>query len=138
MTKFVLRNSYFKVTNKVSWQISETAVESRFVPPYDCILQLLIHKLIPKHVNRHSRLTYEANLFNKNFNNFNKFLTISKCSPELNFESDFTVDSCMNNNFYVVDFYSLELFTRLNIFKALKSNSHLPKEFTLFSSMKVF
>ena len=138
MTKFVLRNSYFKVTNKVSWQISETAVDSKFVPPYDCILQSLIHKTYTQACKQHFRLTYETNLFNRNFNNFNKFLTISKCSPELNFESDFTVDSCMNNNFYVVDFYSLELFTRLNIFKALKSNSHLPKEFTLFSSMKVF
>ena len=37
---------------------------------------------IPKHVNRHLRLIYEANIFNNNFNNFNKFLTILKCSVD--------------------------------------------------------
>ena len=42
-----------------------------------------------------------------------------ECPVELNFEFNVTVDSCMNRNFYVVDFYSLVRFSRLNIFKTL-------------------
>ena len=52
------------------------------------------------------------------------FLTILKCSVDLNFEFNVTVGSCMNNNFCVVDFYSLVQFTRLNIFKALASEGN--------------
>ena len=78
---------------------------------------------LTKHVNRHSRQIYEANLFNNNLTKFNKFLTTLKCSVELNFEFNDTVDSCMNSNFYTVDFYSLVQFTRLNIFKALTPES---------------
>ena len=37
----------------------------------------------------------------------------------LDFEFNVTVDSCMNSNLYVVDFYSLAQFARLNFFKAL-------------------
>ena len=54
-----------------------------------------------------SQTTYEANFFDNNSNNFNKFLTTLKCSLDLDFEFNVTVDSCMNSNFYVVDFYSL-------------------------------
>ena len=88
---------------------------------------------IPKPVDRHSRLNYEANHFNGNFNNcfdsfnnfnkyFNKFLTILKCSVDLDFDY-VTVDSCMNSNFYVIDFYSLAQFTRLNFVKVLTPES---------------
>ena len=80
--------------------------------------QLFVN-LIPKPVHRHSRLVYKANLFNNNFNNFNKFLTILKCSVDLEYEFNVTNDSCMNSNFYIVDFYSLAKFTRLNFVKAL-------------------
>ena len=80
--------------------------------------QLFVN-LIPKPVHRHSRLVYEANLFNNNFNNFNKFLTILKCSVDLEYEFNVTNDSCMNSNFYIVDFYSLTKFTRSNFVKAL-------------------
>ena len=64
-----------------------------------------------KHVNRQARLTYEDTFFNNNFNNFNKF--------ELNFEFNVTVETWMNSNFYVANFYSVVQFTSLNIFKAL-------------------
>ena len=88
---------------------------------------------IPKPVDRHSRLIYEVNLFNGNFNNcfdsfnnfnkyFNKFLTILKCSVDLDFDY-VTVDSCTNSNFYVIDFYSLAQFTRLNFVKVLTPES---------------
>ena len=75
------------------------------------------------HVNKHSGLIYEANLFNNNFNNFKKSLTYLKCSVELSFLFNVTVDSCMNDNFYVVSFYSLVQFTRLNAFNALTPDS---------------
>ena len=91
----------------------------------------LFVKFIGKHVNRHYRLIYEANLSNENVNDFNRFLTISKCSPELSFESNFSVDSYTNSNFYVVDFYSLVQFTRSNE-AALKLDSYLPKFFLIF------
>ena len=52
----------------------------------------LFVNFIAKHVNRCSRLIYEANLFNNKFNNFSKFLTILKCSVDLDFEFNFTVD----------------------------------------------
>ena len=58
-----------------------------------------------------------------NFNNSNKFLIFSKCSAELDFEFDVIVDSQMNSNFHVVDFYSLAQFTKLNIFKAVRPES---------------
>ena len=73
----------------------------------------LFVNFIPKPADRHSRLVYEVNLFNNNFNNFNKFLTILKCSVDLDFEFSVAVDSCMNSNFYVVDVYILAQFTRL-------------------------
>ena len=41
----------------------------------------LLVNFIPKPVDKHSRLTYGANLFNNNFNNFNKFLTIFIVGP---------------------------------------------------------
>ena len=81
----------------------------------------LFVNVITKPVNRDSRLIYEANLFNNNINNFNKFLTILKGSVELDFEFKVTVDICMNSNFYIVDFYGLSHFTRLNFLKALTS-----------------
>ena len=37
--------------------------------------------------------------------NFGKFLTILKCSLELNFEFNVDADNCMSSSFYVVDFY---------------------------------
>ena len=37
----------------------------------------------------------------------------------LDFEFNVTVDSCVNNNFYVVGFHSLAQFTKLSIFMAL-------------------
>ena len=74
-----------------------------------------------KPVDKHSRLIYKANLFSNNFNNINNFLTILKCSAD--FEFNLTVDSYMNSNFYVVDFFSLAQFTRLNFFKALTPES---------------
>ena len=85
----------------------------------------LFVNFIPKPVDKHSRLIYKVNLFNNiNFNkNFNKFLTILKCSVDQDFEFNVTVDSCMNSNFYVVGFYSLAQFTRLNFFKALTPES---------------
>ena len=52
----------------------------------------------PKPVDRHSRLIYEANLFDDNFNDLNKFLTILKCPVDLDFEFNVAVDSCMNSN----------------------------------------
>ena len=79
----------------------------------------LFVNFILKPVDKHSRLIYEVNLFRNNFNNFDKFLTILKCSVALDFEFNVTVDSCMNSNFYVVDFYSLAYFARLNFFKVL-------------------
>ena len=52
------------------------------------------------------------------------FLTTSlKCSVDQDFEFNVTVDSCMNSNFYVVDFYSLAQFTKLKFFKALTPES---------------
>ena len=45
------------------------------------------------------------------------------CSVALDFEFNVTVDSCMNSNFHVVDFYSLAQFTRLNFFKTLTPES---------------
>ena len=41
----------------------------------------LLVNFIPKPVDKHSRLIYGANLFNNNFNNFNKFLTIFIVGP---------------------------------------------------------
>ena len=70
-----------------------------------------------------SRLIYEVNLFINNFNNFNEFLTVLECSVELNLEFNVIVDSCMNSNFYAVDFYSFAQFTSLNFFKALTPES---------------
>ena len=203
MTKFVLRNNYFKVNIKLSRKVLGTALDSRFALAYACIwmdtagesVSLLAHfvfatafiyssvtkliyllektasfflshvvatvksnlfflfflayilitvcdshlfvKFIPKHVNRHYRLIYEASLSNKNVNNFNRFLTISKCSPELSFELNFSVDSYTNSNFYVVDFYSLVQFTRSNE-AALKSDSYLPKFFFIFFEWRPF
>ena len=78
---------------------------------------------LPNPVDRHSRLIYEANLLNNNFNHFNKFLTILKCSVDLDFEFNVTADRCMHSNFYVVDCYSLAQFIRLNFFKALTPQS---------------
>ena len=83
----------------------------------------LFVNFIPKPIDRYSRLIYEANLFNSNFNNFNKVLTTLKCFLDQDFEFNVTVDSCMNSNFYVVDLYSLAQFTRLNFFKALTPDS---------------
>ena len=80
----------------------------------------LFVNFIPKPVGRQSRLIYEANFSNHNFNNFNKFLT---CSADQDFAFNFTVDSCMNSNFCVFDFYSLAQFTRLNFVKALTPES---------------
>ena len=54
------------------------------------------------------------------FHNFNKFLTILKCSVYLNFEFNVTVDS-MNSNSYVFDFYSLVQVTRLNLLQGFNS-----------------
>ena len=51
----------------------------------------LFVNFIPKPVDKHSRLIYVVNLFNNNFNNFNKFLTVLKCSIDLDFESNVTV-----------------------------------------------
>ena len=85
---------------------------------YNCIPQFLLCKFYTQACRQTTRLTYEINLFNNNLNNFNNFLTILKSYVDLNFEFNITVDSCMNSNFYVVDFYSLPQFTRLNIFKA--------------------
>ena len=59
-----------------------------------------------------SRQIYEANLFNKNFKNFNTFLTILKCSVELDFEFNVTVYSCKESNFYVLYLYCLVQFIR--------------------------
>ena len=73
----------------------------------------LFVNFILKSVDNHSRLIYEVNVFNSNFRNFNKFLTI------LNYIN--SIVSCINSNFYVVDFYSLAQSTRLNFFKALTS-----------------
>ena len=73
----------------------------------------LFVNFIPKPVDTHFRLIYEANFSNYNFNNFNKFLT----SGDLDFEFNVNVGSCMNTIFHVVDFCSLALFTRLNFFK---------------------
>ena len=50
----------------------------------------LFVNFIPKPVDKHSRLIYEVSLFNNNFNNFNKFLTILKCSIDLDFEFNVT------------------------------------------------
>ena len=41
----------------------------------------LLVNFIPKPVDKHSRLIYGANLFNNNFNNFNKCLTIFIVGP---------------------------------------------------------
>ena len=54
-----------------------------FFPAYIPVIVYHSHlfvNFIPKHVKRRSRLIYEANLFNKNFHNFNKFLTFLKVS----------------------------------------------------------
>ena len=90
---------------------------------YNCYNCHLFVIFIPKHEKGHSRLIYEANIFTKNYNNYNKFLTILKCSVELDFQINITTDSFMNSNFYVVDIYSLVQFARLNIFKALTPES---------------
>ena len=59
-----------------------------------CIPQSLILKCYTQACRQpFQRRTYEPNLFNKNFNNFNKFLTIVKCSVELDFKFNVTVDS---------------------------------------------
>ena len=76
-----------------------------------------------KPVDKHSRLIYEGKFFNNNFNYLNKFLTSLKCSVDQDFEFNVTVDSCMNSNFYVVNFYSLAQFTKLKFFKALTPES---------------
>ena len=62
-------------------------------------------------------------IFDGNFNNVNKFLTILKCSIQLDFEFNDTVNSCRNRTVYAVDFCSLAQFKRLNIFKALTSET---------------
>ena len=67
--------------------------------PIIVYLSHLFVNFIPKPVDKHSRLYYEANLLNNKFNNFNKFLTILKCSVDLDFEFNVTVDSSMNSNF---------------------------------------
>ena len=37
MAKFVLKNNYFEFKGKVKQQISGTAIETKFAPPYACI-----------------------------------------------------------------------------------------------------
>ena len=37
MAKFVLKNNYFEFNGKVKPQISGTAIETKFAPPYACI-----------------------------------------------------------------------------------------------------
>ena len=37
MVKFVLKNNYFKFNGKVKQQIWETAIGTKFTPPYTCI-----------------------------------------------------------------------------------------------------
>ena len=62
-------------------------------------LSHFICKFYTHDIDSHTKHIYEANLCNNNFNNFNKFvtiLTILKCSVELDFEFNVTVDSCIN------------------------------------------
>ena len=37
MAEFVLKNNYFQFSDKVYRQISETAISTKFAPPYACI-----------------------------------------------------------------------------------------------------
>ena len=37
MAEFVLKNNYFEFNGKVCWQISGTAIGTKFAPPYACI-----------------------------------------------------------------------------------------------------
>ena len=37
MAEFVLKNNYFGFNGKVKQQLSETAIGTKFAPPYDCI-----------------------------------------------------------------------------------------------------
>ena len=37
MAEFVLKNNYFEFDSKVKKQISETAIGTKFAPPYACI-----------------------------------------------------------------------------------------------------
>ena len=46
-------------------------------------------------------------IYNKVFDHLNKFLTILKYFVELDFEFNITADSCLNSNWYAVDFCSL-------------------------------
>ena len=64
-----------------------------YIPAIIAYHSHLFLNFIPKPVDRHSRLIYEANLFNNNFNKFNKFFTILKCSVDLGFEFNVTADS---------------------------------------------
>ena len=50
-------------------------------------------------------------------------MTILKCSVDLEFEFNVTVDGFLNSHFYVVDFYSFAQFTRLNFVKDLTPES---------------
>ena len=95
-----------------------------FFPAY--ILRIVYHShlfinFITKHI--YSRLIYEVNFFNNNFNNFDHSLIVLRSSFELDFKFNVTVNSCMNSNFYEAHFYSLVQFTSLNIFKALTPES---------------
>ena len=109
---------FFRPLNQIHVCVCSSLV---YVPIIVCHSHVFVN-FVPKSVNRHFRLIYEANLFNNNFNNFNKFLAIIKCSVDLDFEFNVTVHSCMNSSFYVVDFYSFQ-FTRVNFFKALTPES---------------
>ena len=53
----------------------------------------LFVNFIPKTVDKHSRLVYKANFFSNNFNNFDKFLSILKCSVDLDFKLNVIVDN---------------------------------------------
>ena len=37
LAKFVLQNTYFEFNGKVKQQVSGTAIETKFAPPYACI-----------------------------------------------------------------------------------------------------
>ena len=37
LAKFVLQNNYFEFNGKVKQQVSGTAIETKFAPPYACI-----------------------------------------------------------------------------------------------------
>lgn len=42
MAEFVLKNNFFKFSDKVHQQISGTAIGNKFAPPYECILMDLV------------------------------------------------------------------------------------------------